>query len=36
MEQKKINDLSKKYQQEYEQSKLKYEVAKVFFDNIPF
>jgi hypothetical protein len=36
MEQKKINDLSKQYQQNYEQSKLKYEVAKVFFYNIPF
>lgn len=36
MEQKKINDLSNKYQQEYEQSKLDYEVAKVFFYNMPF
>lgn len=36
MEQKKINDLSKKYQQDYEQSKLQYEVAKVFFYNMPF
>lgn len=31
MEQKKINDLSKQYQQDYDQSKLDYEVAKVFF-----
>lgn len=36
MEQKKINDLSKQYQQDYDQSKLKYEVAKVFFYNMPF
>lgn len=36
MEQKKINDLSKQYQQDYDQSKLDYEVAKVFFYNMPF
>lgn len=36
MEQKKINDLIKQYQQDYDQSKLKYEVAKVFFYNMPF
>ena len=36
MEQKKINDLSKKYELEYEQSKLDYKVAKVFFYNMPF